>query len=346
MSKKQKLQKTTPNDKISLEIQNFSIEQSDNPDLLKFSAIACYLDTPTDGTPCGGLMDYKTVICGDADVKSLEGMGVNCSWGDGWFNDGSDNLKNHDPWFKIGVINSATQDGNAIMVDGHIWKCDFPDICDTIECAKESLGCSVEVYFDGIRRDDNEKILYGQKAHFTGMAILYKTKAAFQNTKFMCSLQGQKEETMTDELKQELANMIGQTVDDKLKSFDEKFQALEEKVSKKEETPVEQQLKADEKTEPKADESNKQDFSEMKQVIVDAIKEGFKANAPAVPEPTRKTQVEFANGDPKGTVAPVVTDNTLEQKCSEVDNDKTLTAEQRWGKKMDLWLNRENEKAL
>lgn len=323
-------------EQMRLNVSNFSVSESkDNPDLMRFTATACYLDTPTDGTPCGGISDYKTVISSDADIQSLVGMGVNCLWSDGWF--AGENLKDHNPWFKIGVITDAKLEGNAVNVEGHLWKVDFPDICDTIECAKESLGCSVELYFDGVRRDDGEKLLYGQGGHFTGMAILYKTKAAFQNTKFMCSLmKGQEGENMTQEEMNALTESFGKMVDAKMEEFckkqEERLQSIEEKLS------LEEKLSNDEKANEPAF-----DTEAISKAVVDGVVAAF---AQEGKEPERKTVLSFAMGNPDGTTAQLPAEKTMEQKCSEVASDKNLSDEQKWAAKLAIWNARSSEKAI
>ena len=167
----------------NIKVTDFSV-QSDNKNYLKFSATAGFVGTPTRATPNGGSKGYKIVIENAAadNINELVGAGVNCSWG--W----SDSFKTHDKSFKIGVIDNAIVEDGKILVEGHLWKSDFPDICDTIESSRDSLGCSIEIFSNGFLMDDETKIETLQDVHFTGMAIVYKNKAAFEGTNFMCSI--------------------------------------------------------------------------------------------------------------------------------------------------------------
>lgn len=331
--------------KKNFKVIQFSVEEAENPDLMKFSAVAGYVDTPTDATPCGGTDGYKTIIEGEtADVQSLVGMGVNVSY---W-----DDFKSHDRYFKIGTITAASVEGQEIHVEGHLWKSDFPDICDTIQCAKDSMGCSVEVYFDGIVYDNEAKTILCKGAHFTGLAILYKNKAAFTNTSIMCSIKDAEGEKMNEEMKQALEAMK--------KENDEKFKAISEAVD-----GIKQALEAAKNAQPKPkepeagnagnagedDKGKEENKQELSAAISAAISEGFK-QALADMNPKAKEETEPKN--PEGAGRKTKQDfsgipNNHEDKksymelCAEVDADPHLTDSQKWAKKMDIWNNREAE---
>lgn len=323
----------TKKESMTLNFSNFStMQDKDNPDVLNFSGIVCYVDTPSDGTPCGGLAGYSTIISGkNIDVESLVGSGVNVQWSDDFFSDPAHNLKDHAPRFKVGVVDSAELNGTEISVNGHLWKNDFPDVCDTIESAKDSLGFSVEVYFDGIMRNDEDKTLTGMGAHFTGVAILYKNKAAFQNTKFMCSMMKKENNKLNEETKNAL--------DEQKKAFDEKFSALEGSIKTLSEA-VEKLSKVEEKeAEPKKD----MDFAAMQDAISNSIKDAVKEAFAKEPEQKqdeaeRKTKVEFSSlprfdGEEK----------TAMELSKAIDDDANLTAEQKWAKKVQLWNDHRDE---
>ena len=335
-------------EQMKLNVVSFSVEQSKNPDFMEFCAVVGYVDTPSDATPGGGIDGYKFVIrSGGMDVRSLIGSGVNVAWYDGWFEDSSQNLKDHDARFKVGVIDDAYVVANEIRVEGHLWKYDFPDVCDTIECAKESLGCSVEAYFDGFQRDDKNKILTGFGARFTGVAILYKNKAAFNNTKVMCSIQKQEEDNLNEETKKTQETMFSE----QNKVFEAKFEAINGAMEKFEKQVAELSAKKENKA---ADESaaknNKVELSSVAQVVADAIKEGFKsmkqnpevnameaqakndATASATAAPARKTAAFSTTpqmSEPK--------EKTAMELAAEIDADENLTPDQKWAKKVDLW---------
>lgn len=325
---------------MKLNVMNFNTSESTNPDLMKFSATACYLDTPTDGTPEGGYEDYKVVIASDsAKVDSLVGMGVNCYWSDGWFSDGSDNLKGHNPWFKIGVITAAEKKDNAVEVEGHLWKKDFADICDTIQCAKDSLGCSVEVYFDGVNINTAEKIQTGIGANFTGMAILYKDKAAFKSTDFMCALK--KEDNMTQEDMKALSESISKTMDEKLSEFakkqEERFTALESKFNMQDNADdtadgaegADNAASLSDKNSKDSDDtaSEGMKLEDIKKAMTDAISEAFASHDTA----TRKTVTDTE------TVKQFGGDKSVMEMSAEIDKDASKSASQKWSAQLALW---------
>lgn len=335
-------------EQMKLNVVSFSVAQSENPDFMKFDAVVGYVDTPTDATPGGGIDGYQLVINSEGmDVRSLVGSGVNVAWYDGWFGSPSNSLKGHDARFKVGVIDSAQVVGNQIMASGHLWKYDFPDVCDTIECAKESLGCSVEAYFDGFRKDEDTKVLTGFGARFTGVAILYKNKAAFTSTKIMCSIQEQEEDNLNEETKKALEAMFSE----QNKAFEAKFEAINEAMEKFEKQVAELSAKKENKAADEgAAENNKVELSSVAQVVADAIKEGFesmkqnpevdvtaaqaenKTTASATATPARKTAAFSTTpqmSEPK--------EKTAMELAAEIDADENLTPDQKWAKKVDLW---------
>ena len=335
-------------EQMKLNVVSFSVAQSENPDFMKFDAVVGYVDTPTDATPKGGADGYQFVISSEGmDVQSLVGSGVNVAWYDGWFGSPSNSLKEHDIRFKVGVIDSAQLIGNEIRVSGHLWKYDFPDVCDTIECAKESLGCSVEAYFDGIREDEKTKILTGFGARFTGVAILYKNKAAFTSTKIMCSIQEQEEDNLNEETKKTLEAMFSE----QNKTFETKFGTINEAMEKFEKQVAELSAKKENKATGKdAAENNKVELSAVAQVVADAIKAGFESmkqnseveamaaqaenntTASATATPARKTAAFSTTpqmSEPK--------EKTAMELAAEIDADENLTLDQKWAKKVDLW---------
>lgn len=330
--------KIVNNQRINVVSFNASPEQT-NPNLLNFSALVGYVNEPSDGTPCGGISGYKVILSGDdIDVDSLKGSGVNCVWANDWFSSGANNLKGHNTRFKIGVIDNAWIEGNEIHAAGHLWKNDFPDICDTIECAKDSLGCSVEASYNGVKRDDIAKTLTCSGVNFTGLAILYKSKAAFKNTSFMCSLMNDNKEN-EDLDKNEIQKNVDEAVSAKFSEMketqDKQFNELKDMVAKFGEKHEEKKL------ENKADDS--MNFADFAKNITDAIKAGFAASeAQAVNEKvadqkedaTRKTHVDFSsikqfdgNQEPKNVM----------QLAEEIDNDASLSESEKWAKKLKIW---------
>ena len=331
-------------EQMKLNVVSFSVAQSENPDFMKFDAVVGYVDTPTDATPGGGIDGYQLVISSEGmDVQSLIGSGVNVAWYDGWFGSPSNSLKGHDARFKVGVIDDAYVTGNEIHASGHLWKYDFPDVCDTIECAKESLGCSVEAYFDGFRKDDEAKILTGFGARFTGVAILYKNKAAFKSTKVVCSIQEQEEDNLNEETKKALEAMFSE----QNKAFEAKFEAINEAMEKFEKQVAELSAKTEnEAADENADENNKVELSAVAQVVADAIKAGFESmkQGAAVDVTDDSAEIDAIAIPIRKTAAFSTTPQMSESKektamelAAEIDADENLTPDQKWAKKVDLW---------
>ena len=340
-------------EQMKLNVVSFSVAQSENPDFMKFDAVVGYTDTPTDATPNGGIDGYKTILSSEGmDVQSLVGSGVNVDWEDGWFSSPADGLKGHNPRFKIGVIDDAYVAGNEIHASGHLWKYDFPDVCDTIECAKESLGCSVEVYFDGLRKNDEAKTLTGFGARFTGVAILYKNKAAFNNTKIMCSIQEQEEDNLNEETKKALEAMFSE----QNKAFEAKFEAINEAMGKFEKQVAELSAKKENKAndtdaaDENTAENNKVELSAVAQVVADAIKAGFESmkqspEVDAVVAQAENNATASATATPARKTAAFSTtpqmseskEKTVMELAAEIDADESLTRDQKWAKKVDLW---------
>lgn len=303
--------------KTSLHVTNFAVRES-NPNVLNFSATAGFIGIPTRGTPEGGDKGYKVVIDKDSvtNVEELIGAGVNCSYG--WGRD----FKEHRQFFKIGVIDDArVENDTEIHVTGHLWKTDFADVCDTIESAKDSLGCSVEVYSDGFSIDDENKIQTLTGAHFTGMSIVYKNKAAFDNTRFMCALMEEKETEMTETDLKTFTQMFSEEIDKRLAKFD--FDKLSEDIDKK----FADRIKA-------IEDKNEEKLSALRE----EIKASFaQKESETPPTPERKTTLEF---DSAPQLKPA---KTVMSMAEDVDNDPSLTIEQRWAKKMSIWKQHQEE---
>ena len=328
-------------EQMKLNVVSFSVAQSENPDFMKFDAVVGYVDIPTDATPRGGIDGYKLVIRSEGmNVRSLIGCGVNVAWSDGWYEDSSQNLKGHDVRFKVGVIDDAYVVGNEIHASGHLWKYDFPDVCDTIECAKESLGCSVEAYFDGFRQDDEAKILTGFGARFTGVAILYKSKAAFKSTKVMCSIQEQEEDNLNEETKKALQAMFSE----QNKAFEAKFTAINEAMEKFEKSVQElsTQNKSNDDTNDagESENQNKADFSAVTAVIADAIKAGFESMEKGAAVDVTDDSAKPVRKTAAFSTTPQMSESkekTAMELAAEIDADENLTPDQKWAKKVDLW---------
>lgn len=305
--------------KADLHVVDLSVSRQ-NENYLNFAATAGFIGRETNGTPCGANKGYKVILEDGANVGELVGAGVNCSYGEGRFTQ-------HDKAFKIGVIDKAFVAEDTINVEGHLWKADFPDVCETIECSKDALGCSVEVYSYGVEVDNKAKTQTLKDVHFTGMSIVYRSKAAFEGTKFMCSLKEDKGLT-----EQELKEEVERIMEEKTKELKEELAAdfskrIEEVKMSIEKTKGEE---ADKDTLPKPI-----DFSEMADKLVKAV---MSAVAGKAEKPARKTQ-QFAS-EPQ-----FKEEKTLLELSKAIDEDDSLSVEEKWAAQMRLW-NENNAQAV
>ena len=297
--------------RTNLDVIDFNITGG-NENFLNFKATAGYIGKPTRATPTGGTGGYNVVLNGGENVSELIGSGVNCSYG-------ANGFKKHDKSFKIGVIDNAVLEGDQIKVGGHLWRSDFPDVCDTIECAKDALGCSVEVY-GLVETDEESKTQKLNDVHFTGMSIVYKSKAAFDGTQFMCAIAEKEEKSLTEA---EIKKKIEEEVEKRVGALKAELASSAEKESGEKE--VKEEL----------------DFSKLTNELLSAIKEGFvkmQKEMEKLPAPARKTQ-QFASE------AQFKEEETLIELSKKIDDDATLTPEQKWAAQMRLWLDRDKQSA-
>lgn len=330
-------------EKIKYLLQEFSTA-SDSNNFMQFTAVAGYIGKPSDKTPCGSKPGYHVAfdpnVAGLA-VSKLVGMGVNCSW------DGDGSLKKHNKNFKIGVIDKAYVDEDKIMVEGHLWKLDFADICDTIESAKEALGCSVEVLLFELQEDAENKLQIATQYEFTGLSILFKDKAAFMNTQLMCAALEEGEEELTDaELKaaQEAhEKIVMEKIDVKLQEFSEKLEPAVKTITEFAATQAAaptNPVPAEPAT--KVDPAPTADFA----AIIDVMKVGFeslRADFAAKPEPKeipqRKTKMDFSGLDKNEGKE----DKTIMEFAEEIDKNPNLSESDKWQKKAELWAKAQHE---
>ena len=292
--------------KTNLQVVDLSIEpQNDN--YLHFTATAGYIGKPTRATPCGADKGFKVILGDGNNVGELVGAGVNCSYGEARF-------KEHNKAFKIGVIDNAVVNDGVIAVEGHLWKTDFPDVCDTIECSKDALGCSVEIYSFGVVVDDKAKTQTLNDVHFTGMSIVYKSKAAFDGTGFMCSIK--EDDGLTE---QEVKEMID-------KRLEEGFAAMKDELR----AEFSNRGESDKPVETKEETAKPLDFAAWASELLEAVKKVVTDKAEATPKPQRKTQ-RFAS-EPQ-----FKDEKSLLELSKEIDNDESLSVEQKWAAQMRLW---------
>ncbi|MDR6381822.1 DUF6582 domain-containing protein [Paraburkholderia caribensis] len=171
-------------------------EVANHPNRMPFSGVLTFVNQPSD-LPPGGSGGKRTYLPKDVAEKSLEsllGMAV----------DFSDDLSAHNVTQKLGVITGAEIVGDEVRIEGFFYAADFPQECARIQQEKEDLGFSYEVRAQTRPMGDLLQIV---SCVFTGAAVLYKDKAAYQST----SLAAQAEQGIDmdpKELQELLANAL------------------------------------------------------------------------------------------------------------------------------------------
>lgn len=147
-------------------------EVAGHPNRMPFHGILSRVDQPSDQA-VGGSGGRRTVLprnVAEAALPSLLGMPI----------DFTPNFDGHDVRRKIGTITGANVEGDAVVISGFFYKADFPQECARIKREKEALGFSYEVQAQTLPTPDG--LLQIVSCTFTGAAVLYKDKAAYQST--------------------------------------------------------------------------------------------------------------------------------------------------------------------
>ena len=165
--------------KVSLQANAISVTLDGlHPNAMRFTGTCMFLNTPSDYTPNG--VDRPVVLSSEEAEKcasTMNLMGINCDYDPWLFPDElmtAHNLRN-----KIGVVEKCWVDGDELKFTGIMYKNDFPDIADFIKKTVDSLGFSVEAMFNLREHDDYIEMA---DVEFTGVAMLFKNAAAYQNT--------------------------------------------------------------------------------------------------------------------------------------------------------------------
>ena len=145
-----------------------------HPNRQPFEGCLTLVDVPSDNA-IGGSHGHRVFLSRSGAISalpSLIGMGV--CFSDGWA--GQDERQ------KCGVITAARLDRDRLMVEGHIFGYDFPEIINRRQT--RDLGMSFELA-DGSSVANKKEPIW-RLTHFTfiGAAILLRRKAAFKRTSF------------------------------------------------------------------------------------------------------------------------------------------------------------------
>jgi hypothetical protein len=204
-------------DAMSLEMP----DEPDHPNKMKFSGVLTRLDEPSDGAPHGA--NGRRIIVSSAAAEkalgSLLGMGVNLT----------SDLGGHDPQAKIGIITAATIEGNAIVIEGFIYRADFPKEAIAIKAQRNVLGFSFEADNIEVANISDDPLVI-TALMFTGAAILRKDKAAYTTTSLAASADVDAAVTDQDEIpmtKEELAALLGESIGAAMKPLNDRLDKIE-----------------------------------------------------------------------------------------------------------------------
>ncbi len=213
--------------KIQFEMEDVNITSSLN----KMYIVGCIatVGTPSSGAP-GGLGGMKALIteeAGNKCVSSFKGTPLNCLYSSFY---GRDNFTGHmfnfDDYhegYTFGFIEDAWIESGKIMAKMVVWKDTYPELAEAIILARKSLGFSIEADLLDFVPDETTMICTVNSFEGTGCALLYQDTAAFGEATYIDKLvaslykKGKGDVEMTKEEMKELAGMIGETVDTKLK---------------------------------------------------------------------------------------------------------------------------------
>lgn len=173
-------------------------EVEDHPNRMPFSGVLAFVDQPSDVAP-GGSGGKRTYLPSDVAEKmlpSLLGMGV----------DYTPKFDGHDAQKKVGIISGAEIVDSELRISGFFYAGDFPQVCARIKSEKEALGFSYEIKAQTLPMPGGLLQIVG--GNFTGAAVLYKAKAAYQNTSLAANADTKDLDMTPEELKAILAEAI------------------------------------------------------------------------------------------------------------------------------------------
>lgn len=193
--------------KVSLQANAISVTLDNlHSNTMRFTGTCMFLNTPSDYTPNG--VDRPVVLSSDEAEKcasTMNLMGINCDYDPWLFPD--ELMTAHNRRNKIGVVEKCWVDGDELKFTGIMYKNDFPDIADFIKKTVDSLGFSVEAMFN-LR--EHEDYIEMADVEFTGVAMLFKNAAAYQNT-YIAEIAAKAAKGKQME-KQEIQNLIEETI--------------------------------------------------------------------------------------------------------------------------------------
>ena len=171
---------------MKLELESMAIEMprvEGHPNRAPFHGVLTLVDVASDKSPAGarGHRVYLMRSAAEAALASLLGMAL----------DYSPSFDRHDARRKVGVITRAEISGKNLVLRGHVFAKDFPELVRELSATHlatgaaltsgRRLGMSYEIA-DARVADTRAKVWTLTQVTFTGAAILRKDKAAYRDT--------------------------------------------------------------------------------------------------------------------------------------------------------------------
>jgi hypothetical protein len=159
-----------------LQLEALAVEMpqvSGHPNRAPFRGVLTLVDVASDRPPAGA-RGHRVVLtrrAAEQALASLIGMGV----------DYTPRMDGHDARRKVGIITSAEVVGGELVVAGYLFARDFQDVVAEIERSAGRLGMSYELAnaeVENLRAD----VWRITEAVFTGAAVLWRDRAAYQKT--------------------------------------------------------------------------------------------------------------------------------------------------------------------
>lgn len=143
-----------------------------HPNRAPFAGCLTIVGEPSSKSP-GGARGRRVILTHRAALEALPTiLGMAVSFKADW--------SGHDARNKCGVITAARLDGNRLMVEGHVYAKDFPEV----RKMPKGMGMSFELHQARVKNMLAKDVYTITKTTFTGAAILLKTKAAYFDTSF------------------------------------------------------------------------------------------------------------------------------------------------------------------
>jgi len=157
-----------------------------HPNKMRVRGMLVQLDTPSNKPP-NGAQGHRILVpmeVAKRRLKTLVGMGLNYS----------PDLDAHAQRRKVGVIDKAWIAGNELMIEGHVWKHDFPEAEKDLK--QSGLGMSMEL--GEVRVDNpNADVWTLDDFQFLGATILWRKSAAYNNTRAIAARAEQRRGSMS-----------------------------------------------------------------------------------------------------------------------------------------------------